>query len=122
MKLRAGIFWLLVVGSTSAIQYFYHPTIPLMVIGAIEMLVITGLLSWSAPRVGKAMRGGILLTVLSLVAGLMFNQGLDVAYSLLAAPAGQRLDVLLEIAAAGFVFLVFGLFARWLLARPKVEE
>ncbi len=122
MKVREVIFWLLTLGLIAVTQYFYNPTIPLMVVGAIEMLVLTGLLSWSAPRVGKALRGGILLTVLSVVAGLMFNQGLDVAYSLLAAPAGQRFDTLLEIAAASFVFLVFGLLDRWLLARPKVEE
>ena len=122
MRVRSIIYWAVVVFLIGALAYFYNPSVPVMVAAGLMMLALTILLSWSATRVGKAMRGGILLTVLSIVAGLMFNQGLDVVYSLLAAPEGLRLAMLFEVAAASFMFLVFGLLARVFLARPKVEK
>jgi hypothetical protein len=122
MRLRSILYWLIVLITTGALQYLYNPSIPVMVAAAVMMLVLTILLSWSALRVGAGMRGGILLTVLSIVAGLMFNQGLDVVYSLLAAPEGLRFVMLFEVSAASLAFLVFGLLARVLLARPKVEK
>lgn len=122
MRFRSILFWIVVVLVTISLQYFYNPSIPVMLIGGFEMLVLSVLLSWSANRVGGGMRGGILLTVLSLVAGLMFNQGLDVAYSLLAAPEGLRFNMAIEIALSTLVFLLFGLLARVLLSRPQVEK
>lgn len=122
MRFRTILYWFIAVIAVAAIQYFYNPSVPVMVAGALEMLALLVLVSWSATRVGQGMRGGILLTVMSVVAGLMFNQGLDVVYSILAAPEGLRFSMLIEIAAASAVFLGFGLLARIFLARPKVEE
>ncbi len=122
MSFRAAAYWLIVLVLTGGLQYLYNPSVAVMVAAALMMLALTILLSWSALRVGNGMRGGILLTVLSIVAGLMFNQGLDVVYSLLAAPEGLRFVMLIEVSAASLAFLVFGLLARVLLARPKVEK
>jgi hypothetical protein len=122
MRFRTVLYWIIVTLVIAISQYLYNPSIPVMIAAGLMMLALTILLSWSSTRVGKAMRGGILLTILSIVSGLMFNQGLDVVYSLLAAPEGLRFVMLLEVSAASLVFLVLGLLARVFLARPKIEK
>lgn len=120
--IRRISYWLLAVAGSAVLSYLYNPNLPTMLASGLIVLVLTFLVAWSAPRVGRGMRAGILLMAVSIVLGFMFSQALDVAYSLLSAPAGLRFNVVLETAVATTVFLVFGLLARVLVPRPKVEE
>jgi hypothetical protein len=93
-----------------------------MFVSGFLAILLTALVAWSAPRVGRGMRAGVLLMAVSIVSGFMLSQALDVGYSLLSAPAGLRFNVVIETASATLYFLGFGLLSRFLLPRPKVEE
>jgi hypothetical protein len=122
LRIRPILYWLLAVAAASAFAYLYNPTVPTMVVFASLATGLTLLIAWSSPRLGRGVGGGILLMAISTVAGFMFSQGLEVAYSLLAAPAGQRLNSVVETAVAAVYFLALALLARVLLARPKIEK
>ena len=122
MKISAILYWLIAISLAAATSYLYSPTVSTMLTAGILQLGLNILVAWSAPRLGKGMRGGILIMAIAVVTGFMFSQGLDVAYSVLAAPAGLRFNAFIEVTLAAIYFLVLALVARVLLARPKIEK
>lgn len=90
---------LLLGGSAIAwIQWQYHPTDELALSSTLMLFGFAALLAWSARRLGVREPSGVLkLVLISLVAGLMAAQGLDVIYQQALAPAGGRLDLPFEV-------------------------
>ncbi|MEY3560866.1 MAG: hypothetical protein RL068_18 [Actinomycetota bacterium] len=120
--LRRIVFWTFATVTITSLQYLYQPTIPLMVIAGLIMFALTFLVTWSATRIGKGVRAGVLIALVALAAGFMLSQAFDVVYSLSAAPAGLRLNPAIETSVAMVIFIGFAFLARLFLPRPKVEE
>jgi hypothetical protein len=119
---RRIVFWTFASISIAGLQYLYQPTVPMMLIAGAIMLALTFLVTWSAMRIGKGARAGVLITLVALAAGFMLNQAFDVVYSLFAAPGGLRLNTAIETSVAMLIFIGFAFLARLFLPRPKVEE
>jgi hypothetical protein len=120
--MKLAIFWAVQLVLVSLLQYLYHPSIALAVIGTPILLGLVALASWSARRNAAGLRGVILGVVVAAVSGFMFSQAMDVAYSLLSAPEGLRFSVLFESLFAGLWIAISSLVARAWLPRSEVKK
>lgn len=120
--MKVLVFWLAQLVIQAALQYFYHPSLVLAAIGLALMLALIAIASWSATRASRGARGLVLSLIVAGVAGFMFSQAMDIAYSFLAAPEGLRFVVLVESAASALLILASALLARTLFPRPEIEE
>jgi Flp pilus assembly protein TadB len=120
--MKLAIFWAVQLVLVSLLQYLYHPSIALAVIGTPILLGLVALASWSARRNAAGLRGVILGVVVAAVSGFMFSQAMDVAYSLLSAPEGLRFSVLFESLFAGLWIGISSLVARAWLPRSEVKK
>jgi hypothetical protein len=116
------IFWAIQLVLISLLQYLYHPSITLALIGAPLLLGLVALASWSARRNAPGARGLFIGLIVAGVSGFMFSQAMDVAYALLSAPEGLRFTVVFESLFAGLWIAISSLVARAWLPRPEVEE
>jgi Flp pilus assembly protein TadB len=117
-----AIFWLAQLVILGVLQYLYHPSILLAVIGLALLLGLVVLGTWSARRSASGARGIVLALVVASVSGFMFSQAMDVAYALLSAPEGLRFTVVFESLFAGLWILISSLAFRAWFARPEVEK
>lgn len=120
--MKSLVFWIVQVLIQAILQYLYHPSITLAIIGLLLMLGLIAVACWSAIRAEAGARGFVLAVIVSGVAGFMFSQAMDIAYALLAAPEGLRFVVLIESALSALVIFAAALVARRLFARPEIEE
>lgn len=120
--MKFAIFWATQVALVSLLQYLYHPSIVLAVIGSVLLLGLVVLASWSARKSAAGARGLVIGLIVGGVSGFMFSQAMDVAYSLLSAPEGLRFTVVFESLFAGLWISISSLVARAWLPRPEVEE
>jgi hypothetical protein len=116
------IFWAIQLVLISLLQYLYHPSITLALIGAPLLLGLVALASWSARRNASGARGLVIGLIVAGVSGFMFSQAMDVAYALLSAPEGLRFTVVFESLFAGLWIAISSLVARAWLPRPEVKE
>jgi hypothetical protein len=119
---KFAIFWVVQLVLISLLQYLYHPSITLALIGAALLLGLVALASWSARRSAAGARGLVIGLIVAGVSGFMFSQAMDVAYALLSAPEGLRFTVVFESLFAGLWIAITALVARAWLPRPEVEE
>ncbi len=120
--MKFTIFWAIQLVIVSLLQYLYHPSITLALIGVPLLMGLVALASWSARRNGSGARGLVIGLIVAAVSGFMFSQAMDVAYALLSAPEGLRFTVLFESLFAGLWIAISSLVARTWLPRPEVKE
>jgi hypothetical protein len=119
---KLAIFWIIQLVLVSLLQYLYHPSITLALIGVPLLLGLVALASWSARRNAAGARGLVISLIVAGVAGFMFSQAMDVAYALLSAPEGLRFTVLFESLFAGLWIAISSLVARAWLPRSEVKQ
>jgi hypothetical protein len=120
--LRAAIFWIAQAVLVAVLQYLYHPSLVLAVIGLGLMLGLLLLSTWSARRSARGARGIVIGLIVAGVSGFMFSQAMDVAYALLSAPEGLRFTVIFESLFAALWIEVSSLVARAWLPRAQVQK
>ena len=120
--MKFAIFWVVQIVLISLLQYLYHPSITLALVGVPLLLGLVALASWSARRNASGARGLFIGLIVAGVSGFMFSQAMDVAYALLSAPEGLRFTVVFESLFAGLWIAISSLVARAWLPRPEVEE
>lgn len=120
--MKLAIFWIIQLVLVSLLQYLYHPSITLALIGVPLLLGLVALASWSARRNAAGARGLVIGLIVAGVAGFMFSQAMDVAYALLSAPEGLRFTVLFESLFAGLWIAISSLVARAWLPRSEVKQ
>ena len=87
----------------AAVSYLYHPTLGTIIAGSVIGLALTALIFWSSSRIPSGKRWVLKILAISTVAGLMNSTALDVAYSLLSAPLGNRFNIGIEMVATGLI-------------------
>lgn len=97
------LFWLASALVIGVISFFYHPSIELAAGGLVIGLALNLLITWSSSKLTGTKWWIGRVALISMVAGLMNSTALDVLYSLLAAPAGGRLQIGFETVAGGLV-------------------
>ncbi len=120
--MKFTIFWAIQLVIVSLLQYLYHPSITLALIGVPLLMGLVALASWSARRNGSGARGLVIGLIVAAVSGFMFSQAMDVAYALLSAPEGLRFTVLFESLFAGLWIAISSLVARAWLPRSEVKQ
>lgn len=85
------------------ISYLYHPNLATIAAGTIIGLALTALIFWSSSKISGGKWWWLKVLAVSTVAGLMNSTALDVAYSLVAAPEGNRFVVGIEMVASGLI-------------------
>ncbi|MEK9907513.1 MAG: hypothetical protein VW500_00290 [Aquiluna sp.] len=114
-----NVFWPVAIGTVLTISYLYHPSVPTILGGAAIGAALAGLIIWSSSRIGSGKWFLGKLALLSLVAGIMNATALDVLYSLLAAPEGNRFILGIESLLAGLVLTALGWFYVFLGSKEK---
>jgi hypothetical protein len=102
------------------ISYFYHPSTGLILAGTIIGIGLSALIFWSGDRIPLTKTWTLKILAVSIVAGLMNSTALDIAYSILSAPAGNRFGVVIEMVIAGVIFT--GLASAQVFLGPKKEK
>ena len=120
--MKFTIFWAIQLVIVSLLQYLYHPSITLALIGVPLLLGLVALASWSARRNAAGARGLVIGLIVAAVSGFMFSQAMDVAYALLSAPEGLRFTVVFESLFAGLWIAISSLVARAWLPRSEVKQ
>ncbi len=120
--MKRVLYWLLAAGLISATSYFYQPTTELAVVSGILLALLAGVVTWSAHKLASGSKAVLKTLVVSAVAGFMYSQAMDIAYSGFAAPAGLRLAMLPEALAAALLLAVIGTFSSIVFLRPKKKE
>jgi hypothetical protein len=120
--MKTYIFWIAQVILLAASQYQYHPSILLAVIGAVLLLGLTMLATWSSSRSARGARGITISLIVAGVSGFMYSQAMDVAYALLSAPEGLRFTVVFESLFAGAWIAISSLVASAWLSRSQIQE
>lgn len=118
---KTAAIWLAIILIQLVISYQYHPNATLWLTGAVLATGLTGLVYWSGTRIaGTAVF--LKVAVVAMVAAFMNSQALDVAYSLMLAPAGNRLDLVFEVLLFGLLFLGPTFAQKLFLSRPKPKK
>ena len=120
--MKLVLYWIAVTAAFSAASYFYQPSIELSVVSTVLLLLLGGVVTWSAHKLASGNKAFLKTLVVALVAGFMYSQAMDIAYSGFAAPAGLRLDLLFEAAAVAVLLVLAGTFSRLLFLRPQKNE
>ena len=106
--MKKHLLWPLAILVWGVISYLYHPSIETMLSGALLGLALTGLVVWSSTRIPMGKTWILKVFLVAVMAGLMNVTALDVVYSLLAAPEGNRFILPIEMVGSG---LILGLIA-----------
>ena len=109
MKSKGLIFWAVAVVVWAIASYLYHPNVTIMAAGAAIGIGLTVMVTWSGSRIPEGKLWLLKVLAVSIMAGLMNVTALDVVYSLLAAPEGNRYILPIELVASGLLLtaLVF---------------
>ena len=102
------------------LSYFYHPSTGLILGGALIGIGLSALIFWSGERIPLGKTWLLRIFAVSVVAGLMNSTALDVLYSLLSAPAGNRFGVVIEMVITGVVLTALAAFQGFL--GPKKQK
>lgn len=119
--MRLALATALALGLISASQWYYQPSVETSIAGALVMVLLLVVVSWSASRFGTSLRGVFKTLVVGLVSGLMFSQAMDISYAILAAPAGGRFGFPWELIAGGFLLTLLAQLLAFALG-TKVEK
>ena len=103
MSAKTVYFWLVAVAAWLVISYLYHPGIETIIGGAAIGTALTLLIVWSSSRIPQGKWWILKVLLISTMAGLMNVTALDVLYSILAAPEGNRFILGIEMVASGLV-------------------
>lgn len=114
-----NVFWPIAVAVVLTISYLYHPSVPTILGGAAIGAALAGLIIWSSSRIGSGKWFLGKVALLSMVAGLMNATALDVLYSLLAAPEGNRFILGIESVLGGIVLTALGWLYVFLGSKEK---
>ena len=120
--MKVVLYWIAVAAAFFAASYFYQPSIELSVVSTLLLLLLGGVVTWSAHKLAFGKKTFLKTLVVAVVAGFMYSQAMDIAYSGFAAPAGLRLDLLFEAAAVAALLVLAGTFSRLLFLRPQKNE
>jgi hypothetical protein len=121
--MKFALYWIAVTAALSSASYLYHPSIELAVISTLLLLLLGVLVTWSAHKLAFGTKAVPKTFLVASVAGFMYSQAMDIAYSGFAAPAGLRLDLLFETAAVALLLAVIGTSSRlFFLRSQKYEE
>jgi len=120
--MKLALYWIVVAAAFSAASYFYQPSIELSVVSTVLLLLLGGVVTWSAHKLASGNKAFLKTLVVALVAGFMYSQAMDIGYSGFAAPAGLRLDLPFEAAAVAVLLVLAGTFSRLLFLRPQKNE
>ncbi len=119
--MRLALAIALALGLVSASQWDYQPSVETSIAGALVMVLLLVVVSWSATRFGTSLRGVFKTLVVGLVSGLMFSQAMDISYAILAAPAGGRFGFPWELIALGLLLTLLAQLLAFALG-TKVEK
>lgn len=119
--MRLALAIALALGLVSASQWYYQPSVETSIAGALVMVLLLVVVSWSATRFGTSLKGVFKTLVVGLVSGLMFSQAMDISYAILAAPAGGRFGFPWELIAVGFLLTLLAQLLAFALG-TKVEK
>ncbi len=119
--MRLALAIALALGLISASQWYYQPSVETSIAGALVMVLLLVVVSWSATRFGTSLKGVFKTLVVGLVSGLMFSQAMDVSYAILAAPAGGRFGFPWELIALGLLLTLLAQLLAFALG-TKVEK
>lgn len=100
--MKLALFAALAIALIAASQWYYQPSVETVAIASALLTGLLALTTWSARRFGKSLAGFFKTALVGVVSALMFSQAMDIAYSILAAPAGGRLAFPIEQLAIGF--------------------
>ena len=120
--MKRVLYWIAVAGVISGASYLYNPTTELSVVSAILLAFLAAVVTWSAHKLATVPKAVLKTAVVALVAGFMYSQAMDIAYSGFFAPAGLRLDLLPEALVAALLLAVVGVLSRKLFLRPQRKE
>lgn len=118
--MKKNLVWPLALVIWGVVSYLYHPTVVIMVAGGLIGLGLTALVVWSSSKIPTSSSWIFKVLLVSIMAGLMNVTALDVVYSLLAAPEGNRYILPIEMVASGLLLaLIAGLRP---LLRPEQKD
>jgi predicted PurR-regulated permease PerM len=120
--MKRVLYWLLAAGVISGVSYLYQPTTELAVVSGLLLVLLAGVVTWSSHKLASGSKAILKTLVVSVVAGFMYSQAMDIAYSGFAAPAGLRLAMLPEALAAAFLLALIGSISSAVFLRPKKKE
>ena len=109
--MKLALLWTLAAAGFAALSWFYHPSTELAVISTAVAVFLMVVVSWSASKLSVGSKAALKTLLVAVVAGFMYTQALDIAYSAYAAPAGLRWQVLLEAVAVGVLLTAVALVA-----------
>ena len=119
--MRLALTALLSVALILGAQWYCQPSVETSVVAALVSLLLLTVVTWSAARFGAGFSGLAKTLLVGVVSGLMFSQAMDVAYSVLAAPAGGRLGFPYEMSVVGVSLAVLAKFLAFAIG-SKVEK
>jgi heme/copper-type cytochrome/quinol oxidase subunit 3 len=120
--MKFALYWLIVAAGLSVASYFYQPSIELAVVSTMLLLVLGVVVTWSAHKLASGSKALLKTLLVAVVAGFMYSQAMDIAYSGFAAPAGLRLDLPFETAAVALLLALIGTLSRLFFLRPQKNE
>lgn len=101
------------------VSYLYHPSISMVSIGTMIGLGLSALIFWSSSKIPAGKWWVVKIAAISTVAGLMNSTALDIFYTLLSAPEGNRFVVWIEMLGTGVVLTAVVLSNRFFGAQPE---
>lgn len=101
------------------VSYLYHPSISMVSVGTMIGIGLSALIFWSGSKIPQGKWWVVKIAAISTVAGLMNSTALDIFYTLLSAPEGNRFVVGIEMAGTGAVLTAVALANRFFGAKPE---
>lgn len=101
------------------VSYLYHPSVSLVSVGTMIGIGLSALIFWSSSKIPAGKWWLLKIAAISTVAGLMNSTALDIFYTLLSAPEGNRSAVWIEMIGTGVVLTLVALANRSFGAKPE---
>lgn len=115
-------FWVVFGGLSFAINWYYQPILELVITGTVLLIGLAILVAWSAAKLGSGLSAFAKTLLVAAVAGFMHSQAMDIAYSVLSAPAGGRFDLVIETAVLALFLTAGAALLKLLSSGPKQEK
>ena len=120
--MKLALYWIAVSAALAAASYFYQPSVELAVVSTLLLLLLGAVVTWSAHKLAFGTRALPKTLLVALVAGFMYSQAMDIAYSGFAAPAGLRMDLLFETATVAALVALIGTLSRLFFLGPQKHQ